>query len=483
MTEVLSKVQVSTSTIENSTAPIGIKLNGSNYALWSQVVEMYISDKEKLGYINDNCPPPPQTYPSFRKWRIDNVIVKGCDVLQMSPFPSIDQAYAHVHIEALQQAVMSTSDPDNTSGVVLITKGLKLSSTNTNSIAVSSHGKSTTAFKSQTVPDGMKCPHCGNQCHTSENCLKKKMVILIGGMSCRQRKRRTQLVLMRTRLLDSGATNHMTFAATDFTTTSPPQHTSVANANGVDSLITRDILTKEIIGHGTKRGGGLYYMEDVSTAKSHRTSYALSMNKNTLPFALVHFDVWGPSPISIGYGVRCLCTSSQNQRTKLDPCARRYLFLGYVVHQKSYRCYDLFIRRTYVTIDVTFLESEPFFPAPTSSLQGETQDEEQKWLHFDWPNSEIVVDEAPSLISIDPTRLDGPTEHNTTSENYTPSLTEPSSPLSLVHADPSLENIFEVSILDTSSNRSDLNTSTGYTLPFKENHGKPPTKYSSDIEK
>ena len=38
-------------------------------------------------------------------------------------------------------------------------------------------------------------------------------------------------------------------------------------------------------------------------AKSHRTSYPLSMNKNTLPFALVHSDVWGPSPISIGFGV------------------------------------------------------------------------------------------------------------------------------------------------------------------------------------
>ena len=39
-------------------------------------------------------------------------------------------------------------------------------------------------------------------------------------------------------LLDSGATDHMTFAATDFTTTSPPQCTSVANANGVVSPIT-----------------------------------------------------------------------------------------------------------------------------------------------------------------------------------------------------------------------------------------------------
>jgi len=43
MTEALSKVQTPTMSTENSIAPIGIKLDGSNYALWSQVVEMYIS--------------------------------------------------------------------------------------------------------------------------------------------------------------------------------------------------------------------------------------------------------------------------------------------------------------------------------------------------------------------------------------------------------------------------------------------------------
>ncbi|KAL6323471.1 hypothetical protein AAG906_039043 [Vitis piasezkii] len=31
---------------------MGIKLDGTNYALWSQVVEMYILGKDKLGYIN-----------------------------------------------------------------------------------------------------------------------------------------------------------------------------------------------------------------------------------------------------------------------------------------------------------------------------------------------------------------------------------------------------------------------------------------------
>lgn len=48
--------------------PIGIKLDGTNYALWSQVVEMYISGRDKLGYINGDLPPPEQTDPMFKKW-------------------------------------------------------------------------------------------------------------------------------------------------------------------------------------------------------------------------------------------------------------------------------------------------------------------------------------------------------------------------------------------------------------------------------
>jgi hypothetical protein len=49
ITEALSKIQTPTMTTEPPAAPIGIKLNSTNYALWSQVVEMYISGKDKLG--------------------------------------------------------------------------------------------------------------------------------------------------------------------------------------------------------------------------------------------------------------------------------------------------------------------------------------------------------------------------------------------------------------------------------------------------
>ena len=32
--------------------------------------------KDKLGYINEDYPQPPETDPSFHKWRIENAMVK-----------------------------------------------------------------------------------------------------------------------------------------------------------------------------------------------------------------------------------------------------------------------------------------------------------------------------------------------------------------------------------------------------------------------
>lgn len=116
--------------------------------------------------------------------------------------------------------------------------------------------------------------------------------------------------------------------------------------------LLQDILIKEIIGRGTKKGG-LYYVDDFSSgranhmhhtvsnkerqiwlwhhrlghpsfeylkhllsglfsnvshlnfkcdtcilAKIHRVSYPLSMNKNVIPFDLIHSDVWGSSPVT-----------------------------------------------------------------------------------------------------------------------------------------------------------------------------------------
>ena len=63
MIEVLLRAQTSSQLpIANSpTVLISIK-----DALWSQVVEMYISGKDKLGYINGNFPQPLETNPFFQ---------------------------------------------------------------------------------------------------------------------------------------------------------------------------------------------------------------------------------------------------------------------------------------------------------------------------------------------------------------------------------------------------------------------------------
>ena len=85
MADILTKTSAPTPTTEPSAVPIGIKLDDTNYGLWSQVVEMYISGKDKLGYINGDFPQPSQTDSSFRKWRTDNAIVKGWLINSMDP--------------------------------------------------------------------------------------------------------------------------------------------------------------------------------------------------------------------------------------------------------------------------------------------------------------------------------------------------------------------------------------------------------------
>ena len=72
-------------THESVAAPIGIKLNDTNYGLRSQVVEMYISGKDKLGYINGDLPQSTETDPTFRKWRTKNAVVKEWLINSMEP--------------------------------------------------------------------------------------------------------------------------------------------------------------------------------------------------------------------------------------------------------------------------------------------------------------------------------------------------------------------------------------------------------------
>ena len=169
----------------------------------------------------------------------------------------------------------------------------------------------------------------------------------------------------------------------------------------------------------------------------------------------------------------------KNQRTKLDPCAIQCLFLGYGLHKKGFMCYDPNTHRTYIIMDVTFLESENFYPSlvPNSPLQDETHVEVSNWLMANGTgNREVEQHEAPPE-----------SEHielRNEAANEEPKNTEyPQSPHSSVpKGPPPPENVSEVSTPTAPLHANILDSSTGYVLPFRHNRGKPPNKYIPDTE-
>ena len=81
-------------------------------------------------------------------------------------------------------------------------------------------------------------------------------------------------------------------------------------------------------------------------------------------------------------------------RGKLDPCAKRYVFIGYSEFQKGYRCYDPLHPKLHVTLDTSFHESEPYYSggASGSSLQGARNSEENDDDLFELEKNRGIID-------------------------------------------------------------------------------------------
>jgi hypothetical protein len=83
-----SRTNPQINTTQNPDLPVaipGIKLNGQNYELWSQIIKMFISGKDKLGLITGEIRQPALTDPTYSKWRTKNAIVKGWIINSLNP--------------------------------------------------------------------------------------------------------------------------------------------------------------------------------------------------------------------------------------------------------------------------------------------------------------------------------------------------------------------------------------------------------------
>lgn len=96
--------------------------------------------------------------------RLDNI---RSDILQLKPFPTIEQAYAHVRREDTRQTVMTSGAENITSDAVMATKGSKFGQ-----LPTLVAGKNNSFSKSKGLSDGGRCTHCGNVRHTRDTCFK-----------------------------------------------------------------------------------------------------------------------------------------------------------------------------------------------------------------------------------------------------------------------------------------------------------------------
>jgi gag-polypeptide of LTR copia-type len=58
------------------TSAMAIKLDGKNFNLWSQMLKMKLSGKDKLGYIDGSTPKPSTIDGNYRRWQMEDSLVK-----------------------------------------------------------------------------------------------------------------------------------------------------------------------------------------------------------------------------------------------------------------------------------------------------------------------------------------------------------------------------------------------------------------------
>jgi len=61
------------------------------------------------------------------------------------------------------------------------------------------------------------------------------------------------------------------------------------------------------------------------------------------------------------FGCICFVHIHDQTRGKLDPRALKCIFVGYSYTHKGYKCYHLHYWKHFVSMDVAFFESQPYF--------------------------------------------------------------------------------------------------------------------------
>nr|XP_028954377.1 uncharacterized protein LOC114823160 [Malus domestica] len=405
--QVLSPVVIQN---DASAVPNTVKLNGSNYPIWSKVLEMYIARRGRKGFVTGSTKEPVEDSIEYETWETGNAIVKGWLINSMEP--AIMGFFIHLRPtkEVWEEVARTYYDGSDISQIYeLKVKSFRLRQEGQPVGVYYADLKSVWQELDQRRPIKMECAadlktlreeiqidrvyaflaglddifdkklrakdrgtvgsNGGRASLAAATPTAQKVRASSGDPSHTLLTRATPgdsssntgivgRVLLASEsdphtgwILDSGATDHMTYDKTLFQYMTMSHRKSIATANGTLVPVYgagTDIQTKEIIGRGTKREG-LYYVDDVVSGRANavRASHASSfMNKRYVPFELVHSNVWGPSPVVLPSGIKWFVTF-------VDDCTRMTWL--YVLKNKSdvglvFRSFSQMIQTQYSSV-------------------------------------------------------------------------------------------------------------------------------------
>jgi transposase InsO family protein len=145
--------------------------------------------------------------------------------------------------------------------------------------------------------------------------------------------------------------------------------------------------------------------------------------QNYFPMSRIIADL----PLKV-FGCLCYVYIPNNFRSKLDPKAEKCVFLGYASNKKGYKCFNPVTKNFFESMDVHFVENQPFFDK--NSLQGEnhcTNKEDNFWETLP-ALDDIVTTNHPDAKIMEPRMLNLELPENIVSETGGETLTKDHTP-------------------------------------------------------